>query len=94
MTPKQREIVLMPVPFTDLTSTKRRPVLVLSNDAHNRRDEAIVVAAITSQFARGGYSVGIVAADVESGTLRRESLVRADRIYTVSKDIIVKRLAG
>lgn len=30
--PKQGDIVLIPVPFTDLSSTKRRPVIVVSND--------------------------------------------------------------
>lgn len=53
MTPKQRDIVLVPLPFTDLTSVKRRPVLVLSNDSHNRRGQDVVVSAITSRFARG-----------------------------------------
>lgn len=27
--PKQGEIVLIPVPFTDLSSTKRRPVIII-----------------------------------------------------------------
>ena len=33
---EQREIVLIPVPFTDLTSQKRRPVLIISNDRYHR----------------------------------------------------------
>ena len=30
--PHQGDIVLIPVPFTDLSSQKRRPVIVISND--------------------------------------------------------------
>lgn len=35
--PDQGAIVLIPVPFTDLSSHKRRPVIVVSNDDYNRR---------------------------------------------------------
>jgi hypothetical protein len=30
---KQREIVLIPIPFTDLASQKRRPAIIISSDA-------------------------------------------------------------
>jgi len=50
MPPRQRDIVLIPIPFSDLTAAKWRPVIVLS----------------------------------------KESLIRADKIYTLSKAIIVK----
>jgi len=91
MTPKQRDIVLIPVPFTDLTSTKRRPVLVLSKTTHNRRFPDIMVAAITSNLAAGGVGVDITTADLDEGTLPMKSRVRADKVYTLSKSIIVKR---
>ncbi|HEY7326137.1 MAG TPA: type II toxin-antitoxin system PemK/MazF family toxin [Gemmataceae bacterium] len=45
--PSQRDIVLVPVPFTDLSSTRRRPVIVLSNDAYNRSTTDMVVVAMT-----------------------------------------------
>jgi len=32
---EQGEILLIPVPFSDLSSVKKRPVLVLSNSIHN-----------------------------------------------------------
>jgi len=91
MTPKQRDIVLIPVPFTDLTATKKRPVLVLSKTAHNRRAEDVMVAAITSNLTAGGFGVTIAGADLEEGSLPADSLVRADKIYTLSKKIILKR---
>ena len=41
--PEQGDIVLIPVPFTDLSSQKRRPVIVVSNDTYNRSSADIVV---------------------------------------------------
>lgn len=30
---EQVDIILIPIPYTDLTSAKRRPVIVISNNA-------------------------------------------------------------
>jgi len=46
----QGDILLIPIPFSDLTSSKRRPVLVLSNDKYNSITNDIIVAAITSNI--------------------------------------------
>ena len=91
MTPRQRDIVLVPVPFTDLTTLKRRPALVLSCDAFHRGRQDVVVAAITSQPSQGAYRVPITATDLEEGDLPRASWVRADKLYTLSTRIVVKR---
>jgi len=88
----QRDIVLVPVPFSDLSATKRRPVLVLSSTSHNRKSPDIIVVAITSNLASGGVSVGIHSDDLDIGSLPAASLVRADKVYTLSKSIILKRL--
>lgn len=45
----QGDILLIPIPFTDLSSSKRRPVLVISNS------EYIIVAAITSNIEEKDY---------------------------------------
>ena len=46
---KQGEIVLVPFPYSDLSGSKRRPVLVVSNNLYNNSFLDIVVVAITSR---------------------------------------------
>ena len=89
--PEQGEIVLIPVPFTDLTSQKRRPVIVISNDTYNRSGADIVVVAMTSHPATAKYAFQISSADLIEGKLNRPGTERVDKIYTLAKAIIVKR---
>ena len=88
--PKQGDIVLIPIPFTDLSSQKRRPVIVVSNDAYNRKTMDIVVVAMTSNPAVVDYSFTITSSDLERGKLNRPGKVRVDKIYTLSQSIVVK----
>jgi mRNA interferase MazF len=77
--PKQGEIVLIPVPFTDLTSSKRRPVIVISNDDYNQRAADVVVVAMTSTATSNSYSFMITSADLTHGALNRPGTVRVDK---------------
>ena len=88
--PKQGEIVLIPVPFTNLTSNKRRPVIIISNDEYNQTTADMVVTAMTSTPARGPYSFTITTEDLAQGALNRPGTVRMDKIYTLDQSLIVK----
>lgn len=88
--PEQGDIVLVPVPFTDLSSQKRRPVIVISNSEYNQQSSDMVVVAMTSRPSQTIYSFTITNNDLEKGSLNRPGQVRTDKIYTLSQSIMVK----
>lgn len=47
---EQGEIVFVPFPFTNLSATKKRPVLILSNTDYNKRLSDFVSCGITSDI--------------------------------------------
>ncbi|MBZ4647297.1 MAG: transcriptional modulator of MazE/toxin, MazF [Clostridia bacterium] len=83
--------MLIPIPFSDLTSSKKRPVLVLSNNDYNRKTEDIIVAAVTSNITSKDYNVLISNKDMQEGNLHVNSCVRVDKIYTLSQSIVIKK---
>lgn len=89
--PDQGDIVLVPVPFTDLSSQKRRPVIIISNDVYNRAARDVVVVAMTSNPATVPFSFRIGSSDLVDGTLNRPGTVRVDKVYTLAKSIVVKK---
>ena len=88
--PKQGEIVLIPVPFTDLSSTKRRPVIIISNDDYHQTTVDMVVVAMTSNPTISSYSFTITTSDLTQGSLNRPGTVRVDKIYTLAQSLIVR----
>lgn len=88
---KQGDILLIPIPFSDLTSSKKRPVLVISNSEHNLKTDDLVVAAITSNLEAKEFSVEFTSNDLIEGQLKVTSCIRADKIYTLSKYIVIKK---
>lgn len=85
-------MALIPIPFSDLKSKKKRPVIVISNNLYNQKTEDIVVIAVTSNIEKKVYSLLITQDDMETGNLPEVSMVRADKIYSLSQLIVVKRL--
>ena len=88
---RQGDIVLIPIPFTDLSSQKRRPVIVISNDDYNGKTSDILVVALTSNPQAVEYSFTITSTDLAKGQLKRPSRVRVDKVYTLSQSIVVRK---
>ena len=82
------EVVLLPFPFSDLSSTKRRPALILrSLEAYGD----IVALAITSRSSHPAV-VALEPGDFELGSLPKLSWVRCDQVHTFDQSLILGRI--
>jgi mRNA-degrading endonuclease toxin of MazEF toxin-antitoxin module len=88
---KRGHIVLVPFPFTDLSSSKRRPTLVISPDAFNDQMQDIVVAAITSQLGPD-HAITIEEGDCLDGALPKTSVVKLAKVFTIHSTLVIKKI--
>lgn len=88
---RQKEIVLVPFPYSDLSHTKKRPVLIVSNDRYNAKFNDVLVCVITSNLRSDSYSVELENSDLEIGVLPETSLVKAHKLFTVNQGKIIRK---
>ncbi len=86
---EQREIVLIPFPYSDLTGSKMRPALIVSNSLINTTEDRIC-CLITSNSPKDGIIIEKM--DFEEGTLPFKSWIKPKRIFTIHEKIIRKKL--
>ncbi len=80
------DILLVPYPFSDLSASKRRPVLALT--APDGYGDFIALPVTSRPQAEHG--VLLTSADMTRGTLPAQSWIRTDRIVTLSASLVIK----
>lgn len=87
---KAFDIVVVPYPFTDRTTSKRRPALVLSDAAaFNAKVGQAVLAMITSA-AHSDWPLDTPISDLKSAGLPAPSVVRM-KLFTLDHQLIVRK---
>ena len=89
----QGDILIVPFPFSDLTSIRQRPVLVLSKKEYNEKCEDIITCGITSNLKDNICSVLIEDSNLTEGKIPIKSRIKADKLFTLNKSIVIKKLA-
>lgn len=84
----QKELVLLPFPFSNLGETKFRPALVVSNDFFNKRGNDCILVPLTSVIKNEKFSVSINQENLNSGKLLKPSRIKTDKIFSIEKDLI------
>jgi mRNA interferase MazF len=87
---QQGDIVVVNFPFTDVSQTKRRPALVISNDLVNQTGDYLLVQ-ITSQVKADGLSLPITASDYALQPLPLNSFVRIHKVFLLNESLIVRK---
>jgi len=81
------DVVVVNFPFTNLREAKRRPALVIKVIDN----EDLILCQITSQFKHDNFSIPLSSVDFLSGSLSKESFIRPNRIFTLHKELILRK---
>jgi mRNA interferase MazF len=88
------DVVLVPFPFTDLTTQKQRPALVISSKSFNDSSADAILLAITSQvqtdLQHSDYRLSLD--EQKQGGLPKPSIVKTTKVVTLSQALIIKKL--
>ena len=85
------DVILVPFPFTDQSTSKRRPAVVVSSDAYHGERPDLIILAITSQV-RPQASLGEAAVIKwkEAGLLKPS--VFKPVVTTLERGLVVRKL--
>ena len=89
--PKQFDIIVVPFPYSDQLAEKRRPALVVSSDAFNKRHKLLWVVMITSATNPKKSDDILLAANSQTG-LPVASLIRPSKIATIEPMRVVRAI--
>ncbi len=90
------EVVLIRFPFSDLTTAKVRPSLVISSSEYNTSGNDVIFASITSNTNRAlpnDILIDSTDEEFEKTGLKRASAIKTGHIFTLEKTL-AKRLLG
>lgn len=93
VTISQRDVVLIPVPFSSLENSKPRPVIVISNDDYNKKFDDFISISMTSQkLVSRDHILPITNKDMEKGRLIVDSIAKVDMIHLLHQKLIIYQI--
>ena len=89
---QQRDLLLMPFPYSDLSGSKVRPVLVVSNNKFNNSSGDLIVCGVTSNISKDFYTVLLEKNGLETGKLFEDCCIKVKNIAKIDKLKIIKKI--
>ena len=72
ITYKSGDVVLVPFPFTDLSTLKQRPAVILSSSKFNKRTGDCIMVAITSHIPQKAAVSEYILSESEQSLIRKQ----------------------
>jgi len=93
---KRGDVILVPFPFSDLSTTKQRPALVVSSDLLNAASDDLLVAAISSQIPAKltSWEFMISSGSLTACGLPKPSIVRLAKLAALHRQLVIKRIGS
>ena len=79
------EVVVLPFPYTDLSSIKKRPALIIAT----LKGENVILTQITTVKREDEDLISLTKKDFETGFLKQDSFIMPSIIFTVESSTIV-----
>ena len=86
------DVVLVPFPFSDLSTTKVRPAVVVSSALYHDQEPDLILAAITSKVATIG-PLDYVLNDWQTAGLRYQSALKPV-LFTLDPALVLYRIGA
>ena len=85
------EIVLLKFPYSDYKGSKMRPAVILSAEGGFENDFTVAyVTSVFDKYSPSQYSITFGPNDLESGQIKKPSLIRVDKVAVVDQDSFFK----
>jgi len=85
------DIVLVPFPFTDQSTSKKRPAVVISSKAYSTERPDLIIMAVTSQIKPASIIGEVIIRDWQAAGLLKPSAIKPV-ITTIEKPLVIRTM--
>lgn len=89
---EQKDLLLVPFPFSDQSGRKVRPVIVISNSEFNKYSDDVIVLGVTSNISKDKYTITLENRNLDEGKLSTKCCIKVENILKLDKELIIKKI--
>lgn len=89
---EQKDLLLVPFPFSDQSGRKVRPVIVISNNEFNKYSDDIIVIGVTSNILKDKYTLNLTNDNLDEGRLFTNCSIKIENLLKLNKELVIKKI--